>query len=175
MTPGPGYLEALVEDNVDFIPTIISHVSKHGITTVDGKERKYDVIVCATGYDTTYKPEIKITGRDGRDLGEQWSPEPIAYMGMATDGFPNWFNILGPNNAVGSGSLLCIIERQIDYAVAVAKKLQRERIKRIEVKKEAVDDYDGYMKEYFKKTVYAEKCRSWCKCPLSFQVRVGWR
>lgn len=162
LTPGPGYLEALVSDNVDFIPTHISHVTEDGITTVDGKSRKYDVIVCATGYDTTYKPEIDIVGRSGQTLADQWSPDPIAYLGMATDGFPNWFNILGPNNAVGSGSLLCIIERQIDYVVAAAKKVQRERIKRIEVKKAAIDDYDEYMRAYFPKTVYSDKCRSWC-------------
>lgn len=52
---------------------------------------------------------------------------------------------LGPNSGVGSGSLLVVIERQVDYAVEAAKKLQRERLKSIEVKKEAVKDFDEYL------------------------------
>jgi hypothetical protein len=46
---------------------------------------------------------------------------------------------------VGSGSLLVLLERQIDYATAAILKLQRERLKSIEVKKEAVEDYDEYL------------------------------
>lgn len=52
---------------------------------------------------------------------------------------------LGPNSGVGSGSLLVLIERQIEYAIEAAKKLQRERLKSIEVKKHALDDYDAYL------------------------------
>lgn len=46
---------------------------------------------------------------------------------------------------MGSGSLLVIIERQIDYAIAAAMKMQREHLKTIEVKKEAVVDFDEYL------------------------------
>lgn len=70
---------------------------------------------------------------------------------------------LGPNSGVGSGSLLVLIERQIDYAIEATKKLQRERLKSIEVKQEAVKDFDAYLEHYFPKTVYSEKCRSWYK------------
>jgi len=56
-----------------------------------------------------------------------------------------------------------LVERQIDYAVEAAKKLQRERLKSIEVKKRAVVDFDEYLEAYFPKTVYSDKCRSWYK------------
>lgn len=49
LTPGPGYLEALVEPNVDFISTGIKRITETGIETVDGQHREYDTIVCATG------------------------------------------------------------------------------------------------------------------------------
>lgn len=52
---------------------------------------------------------------------------------------------LGPNSAVGAGSLLIIIEREIDYIVSVAEKLQKERLKSIDEKKEAVEDFDEYL------------------------------
>lgn len=52
LTPGPGWLEALVKDNVEFIPQTIERITPKGIVTADGKEREYDAIVCATGFDT---------------------------------------------------------------------------------------------------------------------------
>lgn len=55
------------------------------------------------------------------------------------------FKALGPNSGIGSGSLLVIIERQIEYAIAVAKKMQREHLKSVEVKKDAVADFDEYL------------------------------
>ena len=64
---------------------------------------------------------------------------------MCVDGFPNWFMALGPNSGVGSGSLLVLMERQVDYAVEAARKMQRERLRSIEVKREAVEDFDEYL------------------------------
>jgi cation diffusion facilitator CzcD-associated flavoprotein CzcO len=49
LTPGPGYLEALVEDNVDFIDTPISEARKYGLLLANGEEIELDVLVCATG------------------------------------------------------------------------------------------------------------------------------
>ena len=55
------------------------------------------------------------------------------------------FQALGPNSVVGAGNLLLVMERQVDYAVAATLKLQRERLKSIEVKREAVDDFEKYI------------------------------
>lgn len=38
-----------------------------------------------------------------------------------------------------------MIEKQVEYAVTATLKLQRERLKSMEVKKEAVDDFDEYL------------------------------
>lgn len=64
---------------------------------------------------------------------------------MAVDGFPNMFMSFGPNSGVGSGSLLALIEYQVMYAVQATAKLQRERLKSIEVKSEALRDFDQYL------------------------------
>ena len=61
LTPGPGYLEALVEDNVDFISNGIKRITETGIETEDGTQRDYDTIVFATGFDTSYRPRIPIS------------------------------------------------------------------------------------------------------------------
>ncbi|KDQ51118.1 hypothetical protein JAAARDRAFT_140775 [Jaapia argillacea MUCL 33604] len=163
LTPGPGYLEALCEDNVEFVTDAIQQVTETGIETADGKHYDLDVLVCATGYDTSFQYPFTFIGRNGRSLHEAYTPHPRTYLTVAVDGFPNFFQSLGPNSGVGSGSLLVLIERQLDYAVAATLKLQRERYKSVEVKKEAVDDFDQYLEHYFPTTVYSEKCRSWYK------------
>ncbi|KAG5641634.1 hypothetical protein DXG03_004557 [Asterophora parasitica] len=163
LTPGPGYLEALTEDNVDFVPTHIEKVTPTGIQTVDGKHQDLDVIICATGFDTSFQFDFPIHGRNGVDLSAKFLPYPKTYLAVAVDGFPNWFSALGPSAAVGAGSLLLVCEKQIDYAVAATLKLQREHLKSIEVKAQAVEDFDAYLESYFPQTVYSEKCRSWYK------------
>ena len=51
LTPGPGYLEACIKNNVDYIGTGIKRVHPDGIEGMDGKMRKVDLIICATGFD----------------------------------------------------------------------------------------------------------------------------
>jgi len=163
LTPGPGYLESLCEDNVDFVPSRIKRCTPTGIETVDGNHKELDIIVCATGFDTSFQFDFPIIGRGGVDLGEKFKPHPKSYLATTVDGFPNWFQCIGPNAGTGAGSLLLIMERQVDYAVKATLKLQRERLKSIEVKAEAVEDFDEYLESYFPTTVYGEKCRSWYK------------
>ncbi|KZT12304.1 FAD/NAD-binding domain-containing protein [Laetiporus sulphureus 93-53] len=158
LTPGPGYLEALCEDNVDFVPKDIRRITPRGIETVDGKHTDLDVIICATGFDISFHLDFSIAGRGGLSIQEKWTPHPSTYLSMCTDGFPNWFMAFGPNSVLATGSLLILLERQVEYAVAAMKKMQRERLKSIEVKKEAVRDFEEYLE-----TVFSEKCRSWYK------------
>jgi len=163
LTPGPGYLEALCRDNVEFVPKDIKRFTSSGIETSDGEHQELDIIICATGYDTSFILPFPIIGRGGQTIQTRWSPHPETYLAVCVDGFPNWFFALGPNSGVGSGSLLVLIEHQVDYAVQAALKMQRERIRSIEVKREAVRDFDDYVEHYFPTSVYSENCRSWYK------------
>ena len=97
------------------------------------------------GYDTTFQLPFPILGRSGQTLNAHFSPHPRTYLSVCTDGFPNLFMCLGPNSAVGSGSLLALIEAQVNYAVLATAKMQRERIKSVEVRRGAVDEFDAYL------------------------------
>ncbi|KAJ8480894.1 hypothetical protein ONZ51_g6367 [Trametes cubensis] len=163
LTPGPGYLEALCSDNVDLVSAPIKRITEKGVETVDGKHQEMDVIICATGYDTSYQLPFQIIGKDGTDINAKWKPHPTSYLSVAVDGFPNMFMSLGPNSVISTGTLVPLIEYQIGYAVQATAKLQRERLKSIEVKAEAVRDFDEYLEAYFPKTVFADNCRSWYK------------
>lgn len=163
LTPGPGYLEALTDEKVDVIWTPIQKVDATGIVTADGKHRSIDVLVCATGFDTTYTPRFPMTGRDGVPLSNRWKETPETYISLAVDHFPNYFICLGPNAGLGEGNLLVLIEREIDYFVECVKKMQRDNIKAMDVRADAVTRFTKHCDQYFKRTVFGTKCRSWYK------------
>lgn len=136
ITPGPGYLEAICEDNVEFINTPIKAIRPSGIETSDGKLREVDVIIAATGFDTTYLPRFPVTGRGGVALKDLWDEPyyPEAYVSVFAEKMPNYLVFLGPNGAPPSGSTVLAIESQCDYMVQCIQKCQRECYRTIEVK-----------------------------------------
>ncbi|TRX93324.1 hypothetical protein FHL15_005903 [Xylaria flabelliformis] len=162
-TPGPGYLEALGEDNVDFVTEEITAVTSDGATLASGRSIRLDVLVCATGFQTSKAPPFLIAGRGGLTLTERFAPFPEAYLSLAVDSFPNYFMMLGPNSAIGSGSLTSILEAEGDYIVKCIRKLQKEDYATMTVKPERVRDWGEYCHAYFKNTVYTERCNSWYK------------
>lgn len=52
VSPGPKYLESLVEDNLNFIPKGVKKITATGVVDDDGILREVDAIICATGFDT---------------------------------------------------------------------------------------------------------------------------
>lgn len=163
LTPGPGYLEALTDDKVDVVTSPIAKVDAEGIITADGKHHPTDVLVCATGFDTSFTPRFPIIGRNGVSLAQRWKQTPETYLSFAVDGFPNYFICLGPNAALGEGNLLLLIEKEIDYFTECVMKMQRDNIRAMGPRKESVSRFTKHCDQYFSRTVFSEKCRSWYK------------
>lgn len=63
-------MESLCEDNCDAIFSDIASITEDGITTTDGEHKKYDVILCATGFDVSYGARFPFEGLNGRKLDE---------------------------------------------------------------------------------------------------------
>ncbi|KAI1782736.1 FAD/NAD(P)-binding domain-containing protein [Ganoderma leucocontextum] len=154
---------------VDFVSSPIKTFTATGIETEDGQRKDLDLVFCATSYDTSWQLPFKIVGCNGVDLNEKWKPFPTSYLSVCVDGFPNRFMSLGPNSVIGAGVLLPILEFAVAYAVQATVKMQRERLKSMEVKLRAVQDFDKYIEtlfnraKYFPQSVYSAKCRSWYK------------
>ncbi|CAK3887878.1 sterigmatocystin biosynthesis monooxygenase stcW [Lecanosticta acicola] len=161
LTPGPGFLEALVQDNVSFIRDRTSRVTERGIVTEDGKLHEIDVLVCATGFYASAAPPFKVSGLDGYTMQEHWHDRATNYLSLATDGFPNHFFMLGPNGAIGEGSLTMMIESTGDYIVKAIRKLQKDNLKSMVIKPARVRDFTRYCDAYFEGTVYKDDCNSW--------------
>lgn len=72
ITPGTGYLESLSADNVKVVYGEITRIDETGLWVDNGNHYAVDVLVCATGFDTTFKPRFPLIGSNGRNLGEVW-------------------------------------------------------------------------------------------------------
>jgi hypothetical protein len=89
---------------------------RHAIVTADGVERPIDVLVVATGFYTTDLPIAEhITGRDGRTLADRGARRDGGVQGHHRPGFPNLFQLVGPNTGLGHTSMVFIIESQVAY------------------------------------------------------------
>ncbi|OAA62749.1 Flavin monooxygenase-like protein [Niveomyces insectorum RCEF 264] len=163
ISPGDGYLEALVKPNVTPVFGDLSRVTKEGIVTADGQLHKLDVIVCATGFKVAFRPAFRLINDAGTTLDEDWGDRVNLYLGVSAPRFPNYYTIVGPGATWSSGTLLPSIETTVEYAVQMMKKIQHENIRSIDVQQEAVDDIYAHFDEFHKTTVFQEECRSWFK------------
>jgi cation diffusion facilitator CzcD-associated flavoprotein CzcO len=85
-----GYLEALTQKDVTVVFDGIKRVLPQGIELETGEIIELDAIVCATGFNVSWKPRFPIIGRDGIDLRDQWKDRPTAYLSIAVPNFPNY-------------------------------------------------------------------------------------
>ncbi|SPO06777.1 related to monooxigenase [Cephalotrichum gorgonifer] len=163
-TPGPGFLEALVQDNIEMRWDDVDSCTEKGIKTRSGEEREYDVIVCATGFDTTFRPAFPLVGRNGVDLADKWSVDlPKAYFGISVPDMPNYFCFIGPNSPISNGSLVLGIQATAVYVYKWLEKLQTEGIRSFEVRNDVNEEYNQHVQRYLERTVWTRGCRSWYK------------
>jgi len=98
LTPGHGYLEALSSNNVSVRKDEISEVVADGIKMKDNTIIPLDCIVCATGFDTSYRPAFPLLGKKGKDLRTEWATNPRSYLSIAAQDFPNYFSEFFPHH-----------------------------------------------------------------------------
>jgi cation diffusion facilitator CzcD-associated flavoprotein CzcO len=163
LTPGVGYLESLSKPNVKAVYGEILEVTERGCKCDDGNEYAVDVLICATGFDTGFKPRFPIIGPDGTNLQDAWSGTAESYFGIAAADIPNYLIFLGPNCPIGNGPVLCAIECQADYMCKMIDRYQTHNIRTFAPKKEAIDDFIAHKDMFMKRTVWEDPCRSWYK------------
>jgi len=181
-TPGNGYLEALCEDNVEVVSGSILEITANGIRTADGVEHEVDVIVCATGFDVSWRPAYPTVGRGGKSLSKEWEHIPSTYLSVSVPDFPNYLSesILlyatarmsvltkitvfnGPFGPYGHGSFLPITETIAKYFMKMIRKMSEERVSSFAPTQEAVDDFATHRRAFLPRTAWTSPCRSWFK------------
>jgi cation diffusion facilitator CzcD-associated flavoprotein CzcO len=69
------------------------------LVTEDGKERKVDIIVTATGFKNGFLPLFPTIGKNGLDLSKYWATDgpigyPKTYFGVMAPNVPNYFAVV---------------------------------------------------------------------------------
>ena len=69
-------MKAIQEPNVDVHFSTVNKITEDSVIDTDGNERKVDTIICATGFDVSYRPRFPIVGQNGIELGNKWRECP---------------------------------------------------------------------------------------------------
>jgi cation diffusion facilitator CzcD-associated flavoprotein CzcO len=152
----------LCQANVELVTERIAEVTAAGIRDETGEERPADAIVLATGFAShDFVAPMEIAGRGGRTLAAEWAETPRAYLGLTVPGFPNMFLLYGPNTNGGTGSVVNTIECGVGHLLAALAEMDRARAERIEVRREAADEFDRELRAALTGTVWHTGCTNW--------------
>ncbi|WP_030176608.1 flavin-containing monooxygenase [Spirillospora albida] len=157
------FYPALNLPGVELVTSPITEVTADGPRTADGRLHPADTIVLATGFRShDFVAPMRVTGLDGRDLGDAWKDGARAYLGLAVAGFPNFFLLYGPNTNVGSGSIVHMLESQFAYVLQAVRALAQDGVRYMDVREDVLDDFDRRTMERLDGTVWnAGGCESW--------------
>ncbi|KAF9888596.1 hypothetical protein FE257_008528 [Aspergillus nanangensis] len=162
-TPGNGYLEALVGEKTTVFTETVAKITPKGFVDQEGTEYECDVIICATGFDTSYRPQFPVFGLNGVSLQERWSKVPESYLGVAAPSMPNYFMFTGPFTPVAQGSILPIITKMSNYSLQVIHKMYKQHIRRVTPKECVIAEFMEHCRAYLGRTCWADPCTSWFK------------
>ncbi|KAI9675859.1 MAG: hypothetical protein M1822_008868 [Bathelium mastoideum] len=168
------WLRSMNDPRFELIQRPIEAVNERGLqlgaqigNSVNGEPENLqvdaDILVLANGFEAQkWLHPLQVRGRVKRLLQDVWDDRsgPQAYMGMAIDGFPNFFLVSGPNTFTGHTSIILASESIIKYIIRMIKPILRGDATSVEVKKDAVDRWTNSVQEDLKKTVFTG-CGSW--------------
>ena len=143
-----GYYEVYNQPNVELVDvneTPIERITPQGIRTSD-REREFDIIIYATGFDaiTGSFDRIDIRGADGLRLKDKWKGGPQTYLGVQVEGFPNMFMVMGPHTALGN--IPRSIEYNVEWVTGIIRYMRDHGLTRAECRPEGVKSWTDHVK-----------------------------
>jgi len=153
------FYPALDDGSVTLEPSALVSVEGTTATGASGTGYDLDVLVFATGFESTRPPFARrVFGRDGVSLDETWRDGMVAYNSTTVHGFPNLFVIDGPNASLGHNSAIVMIEAQIDYLLGAL----HNETEVLEVSLDAQNAYVADLDARAESTVWlGGGCESW--------------
>jgi len=151
--------------NLELVTSPIERIGSDSVVTADGEKRTVDTLILATGFEATrYVSAIDVSGWDGLSIEEAWADGASAYLGVTTAGFPNLFMLYGPNT--NNGSILTMIESQVDYVLRLIQWLDREDLCWIDVRPESMERYNQEIQHAISKIeVWQADCNGYYRSP----------
>ena len=138
------WASTLKRSNVQLVTDPIRRITPTGIEMADGTVHDADVLLFGTGYEASkFLTPMRVRGRGGVDLHEQWAGDARAYLGVSIPGFPNFFCLYGPNtNIVINGSIVYFSECGVRYVLGLLETMAREGATSIEVRPDVHDEFN---------------------------------
>lgn len=151
------WLRTLQRDDVQLITDGIAEITEDGVTTVDGVQRRADVLLWATGFDVNHQlGPIDIRGLYGLDLNTAWGDSAYAYLGITVPGFPNLFCMYGPGtNGVNGASIIYNSECQMRCIMGCIDMVLAGGFGSVMPRAEVCADYNRRNQERLKTMVYS--------------------
>lgn len=162
-TPGNGFLESLVNPKTTTLTEEIREITSTGFIAADGTHHQCDAVICATGFDTSFRPQFPIICNERNVQDDFLDPNNLGYLGINTPEVPNYFVFCGRYGPLGHGSVCPMVEAYTNYTFQVLEKAQVEDIKKIQVKRSAAEQFSKHADEYVKRTAFSGPCSSWFK------------
>jgi cation diffusion facilitator CzcD-associated flavoprotein CzcO len=163
-TPAPGYLEALVADNTTTFTDPIGSIIETGFTDHEGVAHDVDVIICATGFNTSWLPRFPFIAH-GKDLRDVWGSDAgvTSYLSVGIPQYPNTWSFCSAYGPLGHGSFMPLIEQWTRYMFACITKCQIEDIKSLTPKLAPSLQFRQHADLFLQRTAWTSPCRSWFK------------
>ncbi|KAK7885642.1 hypothetical protein LTR67_009993 [Exophiala xenobiotica] len=161
IAPGDPCMVAVTKENVQCHFTGVKEITETGLIGDDGTVVETDTIVCATGFDVSYRPRFPLIGLGGTDLRKKWEVYPEGYFGLACPEIPNYITFIGPTWPVENGSVMGPLTSVVDYTLQIIKKMQTENIKYWVPRQDVTDEFNEHAQSWFKGTVWEEDCNAW--------------
>ena len=159
------YYQTFNRDNVSLIDVNacpIERITSAGIKTAN-QEYEFDVLIMATGFDamTGALLRIDIRGRDGLSLRKKWRDGPKNYLGLAVNGFPNFFTITGPGSPSVLANMIVAIEQHVEWIGDCLQHLRANSVSTIEASSKVEDHWVRLVNKIANKTLFPSGCNSW--------------
>ncbi|KIX09207.1 uncharacterized protein Z518_00286 [Rhinocladiella mackenziei CBS 650.93] len=174
-TPGNGFLETLTLDKTTVLTKEIQEVTRTGFVDNQGNAHDVDVIICATGFDTSFRPTFPVIV-EGKNLQDRFADgvDVVGYLGLSVPDVPNYFIFIGPYGPLGHGSVIPMVEAYTNYIVQVLQKVQAEDIKSVRVNGSVAEAFTRHADLYLKRTAWSGPCSSWFKNGDSSRKPLCW-
>ncbi|KIW98143.1 uncharacterized protein Z519_01727 [Cladophialophora bantiana CBS 173.52] len=173
-TPGNGFLEALTLDKTTVLAEEIQEVTHTGFVDGKGQAHEVDVIICATGFDTSFRPSFPMLV-DGKNLQEEFvNGDVTGYLGLSMPSVPNYFVFIGAYGPLGHGSVIPMVEAYTNYIIQVLQKVQVEDVKSLRVNRSVAEAFTRHADLYLKRTAWSGPCSSWFKNGISSRKPLCW-
>ncbi len=134
----------LKRDNVQLITEPIAEIVPSGLVMCDGTAHDVDVVIYGSGFQASrFLTPMRVVGRGGVDLHDQWNGNARAYLGIVAPNFPNFFMLYGPNtNIVVNGSIIYFSECEVHYVMQCLRHILQTGVRAIDCLPSVHDRYN---------------------------------